>query len=181
MGQFPLKLKFYLSIYCYSRVDLRAILEVHAWSLVVCCTPSCSVLWCPWMRRRLSRHSLSWRGCWERRKSTWRQRASSSVSSLRARIPSTGSVSGCGHHTGSLDSSLTSLFPPSLPPSPELVKVLHMAAMFAMVVGSELHEQAVLPKDHFLLTSITDAAVSPYTMHSCMLLCVFTAVCLNSA
>ena len=48
------------------------------------------------------------------------------------------------------------LFVPSL----DLTKILHVAATVAMVMGSELHEKAVLPKDHFILDSITNAAVS---------------------
>ena len=52
--------------------------------------------------------------------------------------------------------------PPSLPPSLPLAltKILHVAATFAMVVGSELHERTVLPMDHFLLQAIVNAAVS---------------------
>ncbi len=54
-----------------------------------------------------------------------------------------------------------------------MTKVLHIAATFAMVVGSELHEQAALPKDHFLLTSITEAAVSPFVYSNYIQSCCY--------
>ena len=41
-----------------------------------------------------------------------------------------------------------------------LTKILHVAATFGLVVGSELHEKAAVPKDHVILTSFANAAVS---------------------
>ena len=44
-------------------------------------------------------------------------------------------------------------------PSLGLAKVVHVAATFGMVVGSELHERAVLPKDHYIIQAIINSAV----------------------
>ena len=48
-----------------------------------------------------------------------------------------------------------------------LTKILHVAATFGMVVGSELHEKAVLPKDHFIISSIIASAVSSWRLTRC--------------
>ena len=40
-----------------------------------------------------------------------------------------------------------------------LAKVIHVAATFGMVVGSELHERAVLPKDHYIIQAFINSAV----------------------
>ena len=41
-----------------------------------------------------------------------------------------------------------------------LAKIIHVAATFGMVVGSELHERAVLPKDHYIIQAFINSAVS---------------------
>ena len=43
-----------------------------------------------------------------------------------------------------------------------LAKVIHVAATFGMVVGSELHERAVLPKDHYIIQAFINSAVRYY-------------------
>jgi hypothetical protein len=42
---------------------------------------------------------------------------------------------------------------------PGLAKIVHVAATFGMVVGSELHERAVLPKDHYIIQAFINSAV----------------------
>ena len=43
-----------------------------------------------------------------------------------------------------------------------VMKILHAAASMALVVGSELHQRAAVPSDHFLLQSIANAIVRPH-------------------
>ena len=38
--------------------------------------------------------------------------------------------------------------------------LINVAATYAMVIGSELHERAVLPRDHYIINSLVTAAVS---------------------
>ena len=45
-------------------------------------------------------------------------------------------------------------------PSAALTDLIHVCATFAMVVGSELHDQAVLPQDHFIIKAMLQSAVS---------------------
>lgn len=40
-----------------------------------------------------------------------------------------------------------------------LAKIIHVAATFGMVVGSELHESAVLPKDHYIVQAFINSVV----------------------
>lgn len=44
--------------------------------------------------------------------------------------------------------------------SAALTDLVHVCATFAMVVGSELHDQAVLPRDHFIIKAMLQSAVS---------------------
>ena len=37
--------------------------------------------------------------------------------------------------------------------------MIHVAATYGMVVGSELHERAVLPKDHYIIQAFINSAV----------------------
>ena len=56
-----------------------------------------------------------------------------------------------------------------------LAKVIHVAATFGMVVGSELHERAVLPKDHYIIQAFINSAVR-YCLAMCI---VHTGGCLD--
>ena len=59
-----------------------------------------------------------------------------------------------------------------------LAKVIHVAATFGMVVGSELHERAVLPKDHYIIQAFINSAVRYISVALCVYLC-FTYLLLS--
>ena len=55
-----------------------------------------------------------------------------------------------------------------------LIEVIHVAGMFALVVGSELHEKAVVPRDLPVIEAFVSAAV-------CSTIMSFTHVSINQS